>query len=80
MLRGISSDFKGECNGSDKRFAFNIPAKNSEVLHLFESAIDLLYFATLQKLNLLPVRLFSSIGIIKAHPVRRMASPIMSVS
>lgn len=50
-LRGISSDFKGECNGSDKRFAFNIPAKNSEVLHLFESAIDLLSFATLQKLS-----------------------------
>ncbi len=50
-LRGISSNFKGECNGSDKRFAFNIPAKNSEVLHLFESAIDLLSFATLQKLS-----------------------------
>ena len=50
-LRGIGSDFKGECNGSDKRFSFNIPAENSEILHLFESAIDLLSFATIRKLN-----------------------------
>ena len=33
-LRGIGSDFKGECNGSDKRFSFNIPAENSGILHL----------------------------------------------
>lgn len=50
-LRGIGSDFKGECNGSDKRFSFNIPAENSGILHLFESAIDLLSFATLRKMN-----------------------------
>lgn len=50
-LRGIGSNFKGECNGSDKRFSFNIPAENSGILHLFESAIDLLSFATIRKLN-----------------------------
>ena len=50
-LRGIGSDFKGECNGSDKRFSFNIPAENSGILHLFESAIDLLSFATIRKRN-----------------------------
>ncbi len=50
-LRGIASNFKGECNGSDKRFSFNIPAENSGILHLFESAIDLLSFATLRKRN-----------------------------
>lgn len=50
-LRGICSDFKGECNGSDKRFAFNIPAENSGVLHLFESAIDLLSYATICKMK-----------------------------
>ena len=50
-LRGIGSDFKGECNGSDKRFSFNIPAENSGILHLFESAIDLLSFATIRKMN-----------------------------
>lgn len=50
-LRGIGSDFKGEANGNDKRFSFNIPAENSGLLHLFESAIDLLSFATLRKMN-----------------------------
>lgn len=50
-LRGIGSDFKGEANGSDKRFSFNIPAESSDTVHLFESAIDLLSYATLQKLD-----------------------------
>ena len=49
-LRGIDSDFKGEASGSDKRFSFSIPAKDkSSTLHLFESAIDLLSFATMCK-------------------------------
>ena len=51
-LRGIGSNFKGEATGSDKRFSFNIPTKaESENLHLFESAIDLLSYATLQKVK-----------------------------
>jgi hypothetical protein len=50
-LRGINSDFVGEATGSDKRFSFNIPAQNSTTLHLFESAIDLLSYATLVKRN-----------------------------
>lgn len=49
-LRGTCSNFKGEATGSDKRFSFNIQAKdNSDTLHLFESAIDLLSYATLRK-------------------------------
>ena len=49
-LRGTGSDFKGEATGSDKRFSFSIPAKaESENLHLFESAIDLLSYATIRK-------------------------------
>lgn len=51
-LRGIHSDFKGEAPGSDKRFSFNIPpAQGSTTLHLFESAIDLLSYATLEMLD-----------------------------
>ena len=50
-LRGIFSDFKGECNGSNKRYSFNIPAPGSRAVYLFESAIDLLSFATLRKIN-----------------------------
>ena len=49
-LRGIGTDFKGEASGSDKRFSFSIPAAvDSDTLHLFESAIDLLSYATLRK-------------------------------
>lgn len=48
-LRGIDSNFKGEANGSDKRFSFSIPAKDSDTVHLFESAIDLLSYATIRK-------------------------------
>lgn len=50
-LRGIGTDFQGEANGSDKRYSFSIPAENSDTLHLFESAIDLLSFATMEKLG-----------------------------
>ena len=51
-LRGIGTDFKGEASGSDKRFSFSIPAAvDSDTLHLFESAIDLLSYATLRKLE-----------------------------
>ncbi|MBQ3258580.1 MAG: DUF3991 domain-containing protein [Oscillospiraceae bacterium] len=48
-MRGTGSKFKGEATGSDKRFSFAIPSENSTDLHLFESAIDLLSYATLCK-------------------------------
>ena len=41
---------KLEASGSDKRFSFSIPASGSRTVHLFESAIDLLSYATLQKM------------------------------
>ena len=51
-LRGINTDFIGEANGSDKNYSFSIPAeKMSEKMHVFESAIDLLSYATMQKLE-----------------------------
>lgn len=50
-LRGLGTDFVGDANGSDKRFSFNIPAPGSDTVHLFESAIDLLSYATLVKMN-----------------------------
>ena len=49
-VRGVASDFKGDASGSDKRYSFSlISAGNSQVLHLFESAIDLLSYATILK-------------------------------
>ena len=50
-LRGTIGSFKGEASGSDKRYSFSLPSDGSEHLHLFESAIDLLSYATLLKLH-----------------------------
>lgn len=52
-LRGTSGKrFMGEVNGSDKHFSFSIPARNEcSKLHLFESAIDLLSYGTLELLS-----------------------------
>lgn len=51
-LRGVGTDFIGEANGSDKNYSFSIPAEGKcREVHLFESAIDLLSCATLQKLK-----------------------------
>ncbi len=50
--RGIGSDFIGDANGSDKHYSFGIPATvPSDTLNLFESAIDLLSYGTMQKLD-----------------------------
>lgn len=37
----------GDCSGSDKRYSFRIANSESDELHLFECAIDLLSYATL---------------------------------
>jgi len=51
-LRGINSGFIGEAVGSDKRYSFEIPAGTpNDTVHLFESAVDLLSYATLRKLD-----------------------------
>ena len=51
-LRGTIGSFKGEAQGSDKRFSFLLPAQGeSETLHLFESAVDALSYATLLKMH-----------------------------
>ena len=51
-IRGIGTSFIGEANGSDKNYSFSIfTEKPNDTMHLFESAIDLLSYATLQKLD-----------------------------
>ncbi|MCU6711504.1 DUF3991 and toprim domain-containing protein [Paenibacillus sp. J5C_2022] len=51
-IRGTTNTrFMGEAVGSDKRYSFSIPAmEDSTELHLFESAIDLLSYCTLEHL------------------------------
>ena len=48
-LRATVGPYKGEATGSDKHYSFNIPAENeTAVVHVFESAVDLLSFATME--------------------------------
>lgn len=50
-LRGTKSGYKGEVTGSDKRYSFSLVGnQNTETVHLFESAIDLMSYATFQQL------------------------------
>ena len=51
-FRSSSDDckFKGEAVGSNKRYSFRIEA-NSNTIHVFESAIDLLSYATIMKMK-----------------------------
>ena len=41
----------GDCSGSKKAYSFRLLGTNKDEVHLFESAVDLLSFATLYKLN-----------------------------
>ena len=51
-LRGTISDFKSELKNSDKRFCFSIKPKiPNNILHVFESAIDALSYATILKMS-----------------------------
>lgn len=43
-----STRIMGDCSGSDKHYSFRIAESRSEDLHLFECAIDLLSYATLE--------------------------------
>lgn len=48
-LRGTNGSFKRDASGSDKRYSFRLLTDNlSSSVHLFESAVDLLSYATLQ--------------------------------
>lgn len=48
-VRSTVSNFKRDLTGSDKRFSFFIPAESETgTVHLFESAIDLLSYASLE--------------------------------
>lgn len=49
-IRSIVGDYKGDASGSDKRYSFRMKGVvGNPHLHVFESAIDLLSHATLEK-------------------------------
>lgn len=47
-LRSTTNGFKRDVSGSDKHYAFQIVGEDQEAVHLFEAAIDLLSFASLE--------------------------------
>lgn len=48
-IRGTLGSYKGEASGSDKRYAFSLCLpRQPPTVHVFESAIDLLSYATLE--------------------------------
>ena len=48
-IRGTVGPYKGEASGSDKRYAFSLCLpRQPPTVHVFESAIDLLSYATLE--------------------------------
>lgn len=50
--RGTGSNFLGEVPGSDKRYSFGLAGSaESDHLHLFEGAVDLLSYVTLLRMN-----------------------------
>lgn len=51
-IRGIDSDYKGEAKGSDKSYSFSVsPNTKISKLSIFESAIDLLSYMTLNMME-----------------------------
>jgi len=51
-VRATVGDYKGDATGSDKHYSFKLFSKEpKETLHLFESAIDLLSYATIIKMQ-----------------------------
>lgn len=47
--RATNSNWKKDIYGSDKHYSFRLINKGSEVVHIFESPIDLMSFQTLEK-------------------------------
>lgn len=47
----INRRILGDCSGSDKHYSFRIADSKSDMVHLFECAIDLLSYATLAKIS-----------------------------
>lgn len=50
-IRSVTGSFRGDCAGSDKRYAFRLMSDQCDnTVHVFESAIDLLSYATIMKM------------------------------
>lgn len=57
-IRATKGDFKGECQGSDKRYAFHMMPEQPQcnTVHIFEAAIDAMSYATYAEIRGAPWR------------------------
>ena len=70
-IRACAGGFKGEASGSDKRFGFAVEQRGGPIeVHVFESAIDALSFATLHKIRGGDWRTLSLLSLGGIPPVR----------
>lgn len=70
-IRSCSGDFKGEAAGSDKRFSFSVEQAHGPIeVHVFESAVDALSFATLKQMEGRDWRSFALLSLGGISPVR----------
>jgi hypothetical protein len=78
VVRGTSGiRYLGEVLGSDKHFSFSIPASaESDTLHLFESAIDLLSFATLELFEGKDWRSTNQLSLAGVYPPKKDDTPM----
>lgn len=72
-IRSLVSNYKSEASGSDKRYSFRTKgAFGNPHLHVFESAIDLLSYATLEKQRGFDWTKESRLSLAGVYAVRRV--------
>ncbi len=83
FLRAINSgsSFMREVDGSDKRFGFSLlTEREHDTLHIYESAIDLLSFATLAKMQGQDWRSFAYLSLGGVAPPRDYGVPSLPLA
>lgn len=70
-VRSCGGSFKGEAAGSDKRYAFSLGQRGGPAeVHVFESAVDALSYATLRKMEGADWRSLSLVSLGGVPPAR----------
>ena len=71
--------FKGDAAGSDKRFSFRLSGCNDTHVHVFESAIDALSYATLMKMDSLDWRKYTLLSLAGIYAPRKNSQSLEAI-
>ena len=66
-----NSRIMGDASGSDKRFSFRLTGNSESTLHVFESAIDALSYATLLKLDCRDWRAYNLLSLAGVYGAKK---------